>query len=72
MAAGDLRRYSGRGYQIDLLVENTVIVELKVAEKIPEVHKTQLLSYLKLSDRRGTPDQFQCRSSAGWDQADGK
>lgn len=40
------------GYKIDLLVENTVIVELKVVEKILEVHKAQLLSYLKLSDRR--------------------
>lgn len=38
------------GYKIDLLVENAVIVELKVVEKILEVHKAQLLSYLKLGD----------------------
>jgi len=40
------------GYKIDLLVENAVIVELKVVEKILEVHKAQLLSYLKLGDKR--------------------
>jgi len=34
------------GYKIDLLVENAVIVELKVVEKILEVHKAQLLSYV--------------------------
>jgi GxxExxY protein len=38
-----------QGYRIDLLVENTVIVELKVVEKISQVHEAQVLSYLKLS-----------------------
>ena len=38
-------------YKIDLLVEQ-VVVELKVAEQILEVHKAQLLSYLKLADKR--------------------
>ena len=40
------------GYKIDLLVEDCVIVELKVVEKILEVHRAQLLSYLKLSNKR--------------------
>jgi GxxExxY protein len=40
------------GYKIDLLVESEVVVELKVVEQILEVHKAQLLSYLKLSDKR--------------------
>jgi GxxExxY protein len=40
------------GYRIDLLVEKEVLVELKVVEQILEVHKAQLLSYLKLSDKR--------------------
>ena len=40
------------GYKIDLLVQHAVIVELKVVEQILEVHKAQLLSYLKLSDKR--------------------
>ena len=40
------------GYKIDLLVESEVVVELKVVEQILEVHKAQLLSHLKLSDKR--------------------
>lgn len=40
------------GYKIDLLVEAQVIVELKVVEQILEVHKAQLLSYLKLSNKQ--------------------
>jgi GxxExxY protein len=40
------------GYKIDLLVENEVIVELKVVEQILEVHKAQLLSYLKLANKQ--------------------
>jgi GxxExxY protein len=37
------------GYQMDLLVENTIIVELKSCEKLEPIHKAQLLTYLKLS-----------------------
>jgi GxxExxY protein len=39
------------GYKVDLLVEDSVIVELKVVEHLLEVHKAQLLSYLKLSGK---------------------
>ena len=39
-------------YKIDLLVEGQVIVELKVVEQVLEVHKAQLLSYLKLADKQ--------------------
>jgi GxxExxY protein len=39
------------GYKIDLLVEDCVVVELKVVEQLLEVHKAQLLSYLKLSGK---------------------
>ena len=39
------------GYRIDVLVDNTVVVELKVVEKILPVHKAQLLTYMKLSDK---------------------
>jgi GxxExxY protein len=38
-----------QGYRIDLLVENRVIVELKVVEQLTDVHEAQLLSYLKFS-----------------------
>ena len=37
------------GYRIDLLVAETVIVELKTVSKLMPVHHAQLLSYLRLS-----------------------
>ena len=40
------------GYRIDLLVEDEIIVELKTVQKIAAIHEAQLLSYLKLSDKR--------------------
>ncbi len=40
------------GYRMDLLVENKVVVELKRAESITDVHIAQLLTYLKLGDYR--------------------
>jgi GxxExxY protein len=35
-------------YRIDLVVENLVVVELKTVEAILPVHRSQLLSYLRL------------------------
>ena len=40
------------GYRVDLLVEDKVIVELKSVETITNLHKAQLLSYLKLGDKK--------------------
>ena len=40
------------GYRIDMLVENVVIVELKVVRKLHPIHEAQLLSYLKLAERK--------------------
>lgn len=40
------------GYRLDLLVEDSVIVELKAVNKITPIHEAQLLSYLKLSGKR--------------------
>jgi hypothetical protein len=40
------------GFHANLLVENKVIVEIKSVETIAPVHKKQLLSYLKLADKR--------------------
>jgi GxxExxY protein len=40
------------GHRIDLLVAETVIVELKSVDAVAPIHKAQLLSYLKLSERR--------------------
>ena len=38
------------GFRADLLVEHSVIVELKSVEKLAAVHSKQLLTYLKLTD----------------------
>ena len=40
------------GYRMDLLVEDQVPVELKAVSEIIPVFKAQLLSHLKLSDKR--------------------
>ena len=40
------------GFHADLLVHGKVIVELKSIEKVAPVHKKQLLTYLRLSDKR--------------------
>lgn len=40
------------GYRIDLLVESEVIVELKSVDAVAPIHQAQLLSYLKLSNRK--------------------
>jgi GxxExxY protein len=40
------------GYRIDLIVDNSVIVEVKAVEAIAPVHEAQLLTYLRLSQRR--------------------
>jgi GxxExxY protein len=40
------------GFHADLVVEDVVIVEIKALECIAPVHKKQLLTYLKLADKR--------------------
>ena len=37
------------GYRMNLVVEDSVVVELKYCEKIESLHKSQLLAFLKLS-----------------------
>ena len=39
----------GNAYRLDLLVENKIIVELKTIDKITDIHKAQLLTYLRLT-----------------------
>ena len=40
------------GFRADLVVENSVIVELKSIEKLSAVHKKQLLTYLRLNNKK--------------------
>ena len=42
--------YLDEGYRLDLLVADSIVVELKVAEKFNDIHLAQVLSYLKLSN----------------------
>ena len=39
-------------FRIDVLVENEIIIELKAVEFLLPVHEAQLLTYLKLADKR--------------------
>ena len=38
------------GYRIDLLVENKVIIEIKSVDAIADIHKAQLMTYMKLAN----------------------
>ena len=40
------------GLRIDILVDDSVVVELKTVEKLLPVHEAQLITYLKLSNKR--------------------
>ena len=42
----------GDGLRLDLLVDNQIIVELKSVEELKPVHHKQLLTYLRLMDKR--------------------
>jgi GxxExxY protein len=37
------------GFRLDLLIDNTVIVELKSIDKLAPIHEAQLMTYLRLS-----------------------
>lgn len=38
------------GYRADLIVERKLIIEVKAVEALTDVHKAQVLTYLKLAD----------------------
>jgi GxxExxY protein len=39
------------GFRIDLLVDDLVVVELKCVDSLLPIHKAQLLTYLRLSNK---------------------
>lgn len=41
-----------KDFRIDVLVANEIILELKSVDAILPVHKAQIISYLKLADKR--------------------
>lgn len=40
-----------KAYRLDLIVSDSVVIELKALEKLEPIHEAQLLTYLRLSDR---------------------
>ena len=40
------------GFRLDILVEDKVIIEIKSVEAIQDVHFKQVLTYLKLSEKK--------------------
>ncbi|MCB0492230.1 MAG: GxxExxY protein [Cyclobacteriaceae bacterium] len=40
------------GFRIDILVENQIIVKIKSVETLYDVNKKQLLTYLRLSNKK--------------------
>ena len=40
------------GYRMDVVVENSIVVEIKAIEQLAPIHQAQLLSYLRLSGKR--------------------
>jgi GxxExxY protein len=40
------------GFRLDILVNDAVIVEVKSIENVADIHKKQLLTYLRLRDKR--------------------
>lgn len=49
VAYGD--RNLGAGFRADLLVESSVIVEIKAVDRLSPVHEAQLLTYLRLASK---------------------
>jgi GxxExxY protein len=45
-------QYFDMGFRADLIVGDKVIIELKSVEKVAPVHYKQLLTYLRLADKR--------------------
>ena len=39
-------------YRLDLLVEDAIVIELKSVEELKPLHKKQLFTYLKITDKR--------------------
>ena len=40
------------GYRLDILVENSLVIEIKSVDALSDIHTAQVLTYLKLSGNR--------------------
>ena len=53
----------GSKLKLDILVENIIVVEIKAVELLAQVHKAQLLSYLRLTGKpKGLLINFHCQN----------
>ncbi len=41
-----------KDFRLDILVENKIIIEIKAVEYLQAVHNAQIISYLKLADKK--------------------
>ena len=41
------------GQRVDLIIERLIVVELKTVQKLDEIHRAQLISYLRTTGLRG-------------------
>jgi GxxExxY protein len=46
------KRWQIEGHKLDLIIERAVIVELKAVPRLAEIHRLQVLSYLKATGLR--------------------
>jgi len=46
------RKIADVGYRIDILVNDALVLEIKSVDAIHPIHVAQILSYLRLSDKR--------------------
>jgi GxxExxY protein len=45
------RKIHDDGFRIDLLIDDRIVVELKSVSQVQDVHKKQLLTYLRLAKK---------------------
>jgi GxxExxY protein len=53
------------GYRLDIIVEDSIILELKSCEHIEPIHRAQLLTYLRLAGLQLGHSEFQCPINEG-------
>jgi GxxExxY protein len=60
------------GFRLDILVENTLVVEIKAVDATMPVHQAPLITFLKLSGKYvGLLSNFNVGSPARWDSPNG-
>lgn len=44
--------YMGESFRLDLLIDEEIIIELKSVEHLRDIHEVQLMSYLRLANKK--------------------